>query len=87
MLQQEKPDDFVISTGETHSVKEFVEEAFKHIGQEIVWEGEGINEVGKDKHNGVVRVRVDAKYFRPTDVVSEQGFFNNFRKFAGSVIA
>ncbi|XP_050301238.1 GDP-mannose 4,6 dehydratase [Anthonomus grandis grandis] len=68
MLQQEKPEDFVISTGETHSVKEFVEEAFKHVGKEIVWEGEGLKEVGKEKDTGIIRVRVDPKYFRPTDV-------------------
>lgn len=70
MLQQEKPEDFVIGTGETHSVREFVQEAFKYVGKEIVWEGEGVNEVGKEKDTGVVRVKVDPKYFRPTDVVS-----------------
>ncbi|KAL1518331.1 hypothetical protein ABEB36_001970 [Hypothenemus hampei] len=68
MLQQEKPDDFVIGTGETHSVKEFVEEAFSYIGKTIVWEGEGVDEVGREKDSDVVRVRVDTKYFRPTDV-------------------
>lgn len=70
MLQQEKPEDFVIGTGETHSVREFVQEAFKHVGKEIVWEGDGVNEVGKEKDTGVIRVKVDPKYFRPTDVVS-----------------
>lgn len=68
MLQQEKPDDFVIGTGETHSVKEFVEESFKYVGKEIVWEGEGLNEVGKEKDTGIVRVKVDEKNFRPTEV-------------------
>ncbi|XP_066256301.1 GDP-mannose 4,6 dehydratase [Euwallacea similis] len=68
MLQQEKPEDFVIGTGETHSVREFVEQAFKYVGKEIVWEGEGVHEVGKEKDTGIVRVKVDAKYFRPTDV-------------------
>ncbi|XP_066147897.1 GDP-mannose 4,6 dehydratase [Euwallacea fornicatus] len=68
MLQQEKPEDFVIGTGETHSVKEFVEQAFRHVGKEILWEGEGLHEVGKEKDTGIVRVKVDAKYFRPTDV-------------------
>lgn len=71
MLQQDKPDDLVIGTGETHSVKEFVEESFKHIGKEIVWEGEGMNEVGIEKNTKTIRVRVDPKYFRPTDVVSK----------------
>eukprot|EP01083_Nonionella_stella_P076130 207287_1 len=67
MLQQEKPDDFVIATGETHSVREFVEKAFACIDLRISWEGEGVNETGVDD-NGVVRVRVDERYFRPTEV-------------------
>ncbi|CAN7991411.1 unnamed protein product [Ixodes hexagonus] len=68
MLQQSQPEDFVIATGEYHSVREFVEVAFKHIGQTIVWEGEGLDEVGKDKESGVVRVKVNPKYFRPAEV-------------------
>ncbi|CAG9856357.1 unnamed protein product [Phyllotreta striolata] len=68
MLQQEKADDFVIASGETHSVREFVEAAFKHVGKEIVWEGKGLNEVGKEKDTGIVRVKVNSKYFRPTEV-------------------
>lgn len=70
MLQQEKPEEYVIASGETHSVKEFVEAAFKHIGKEIMWEGKGINEVGKEKDTGIVRVKINPKYFRPTEVVS-----------------
>ncbi|GFW69677.1 GDP-mannose 4,6 dehydratase [Trichonephila clavipes] len=68
MMQQEKPEDFVIATGESHSVREFVEVAFKHIGKEIVWEGSGLEEVGKDKETGIVRVKVNTRYFRPTEV-------------------
>ncbi|CAF1489564.1 unnamed protein product [Adineta ricciae] len=68
MLQQDVPEDFVIATGETHSVREFVELAFKEIGKEIVWEGEGVNEVGKEKGTGILRVTINAKYFRPTEV-------------------
>nr|CAD7400029.1 unnamed protein product [Timema cristinae] len=68
MLQQSEPEDFVIATGETHSVREFVEAAFRHIGKEIVWEGAGESEVGKEKGTGVVRVRINPKYFRPTEV-------------------
>jgi len=68
MLQQDHPDDYVVSTNETHTVREFVEKAFKVIGVEIVWEGEGVDEVGKDKATGIVRVKVDARYFRPTEV-------------------
>lgn len=68
MLQQEKPEDFVIATGETHSVREFVEQAFKYIGTEIEWRGTGLEEVGVEKGTNVVRVRVNPKYFRPTEV-------------------
>lgn len=68
MLQQEKPEDFVIATGECHSVREFVEAAFKHIGRDIVWEGQGLQEVGKEKDNGIVRVKINPKYFRPAEV-------------------
>ena len=67
MLQQDKPDDFVICTGEYRSVRELVEEAFKHIDLKITWKGAGLNEVGVDQ-NGDVRVRVDPFYFRPTEV-------------------
>lgn len=70
MLQQEVPEDFVIATGETHKVREFVELAFKFVGKDIVWDGEGVNEVGKEKDTGIVRVKVNPKYFRPTEVVS-----------------
>lgn len=70
MLQQEKPEDFVVATGESHSVREFVEASFAYVGKEIVWEGEGLNEVGKEKDTGIVRVKVNTKYFRPSEVVS-----------------
>lgn len=93
MLQQEKPEDFVIATNEAHSVREFVEAAFKEIGKEIVyvflfkslingiywlklnfeissWEGSDVNEVGKEKDTGIVRIKVNPKYYRPTEVVS-----------------
>ncbi|CAG7817778.1 unnamed protein product [Allacma fusca] len=68
MLQQDMPEDFVISTGEVHSVREFVEESFKCIGKSIVWEGDGLSEVGKEKDTQVVRVKVNPKYHRPTEV-------------------
>ncbi|XP_077982176.1 GDP-mannose 4,6 dehydratase-like isoform X2 [Glandiceps talaboti] len=68
MLQQEKADDFVISTGEVHSVRKFVEEAFRVIDKAIEWEGEGLTEIGREKKTGQVRVRVDAKFYRPTEV-------------------
>jgi len=68
MLQQEHPDDFVIATGETHSVREFVVKAFSCIGEQIEWEGEGLNEIGKDVQSGKIRIRIDENYFRPTEV-------------------
>lgn len=68
MLQREKADDYVVATGEAHSVREFVEKAFVAIGVTIRWEGEGINEVGVDAKSGNVLVRIDERYFRPTEV-------------------
>ena len=68
MLQLDAPDDFVIATGKMHSVREFVEATFKYIGKEIVWEGSGDSEVGKEKATGEVRVKVNPKYYRPTEV-------------------
>ncbi|CEP09335.1 hypothetical protein [Parasitella parasitica] len=68
MLQQDTPQDFVLATGETHTVRSFVEKAFKVTGKDIVWEGEGVNEVGKDAESGKIRVRIDPKYFRPAEV-------------------
>jgi GDPmannose 4,6-dehydratase len=68
MLQQEKPDDYVMATGESHSVREFVEQAFAHIGRTIVWRGTGSEEKGIEKTTGEVLVEVDPRYFRPTEV-------------------
>ena len=68
IVQQDKPDDFVLGTGEMHSVREFTELAFKEIGVDIEWRGEGVNEVGLDAASGETRVKVDPKYFRPTEV-------------------
>jgi GDPmannose 4,6-dehydratase len=68
MLQQDKPDDFVLATGETHPVREFVDKAFKEAGIEIRWEGTGVDEKGYNKATSEVIVEVDEKYFRPTEV-------------------
>ena len=68
MLQQKKPKDFVIATGENHSVREFCEKAFSIVDINIEWDGEGINEKGIDKNTGKIIVEVDSYYFRPTDV-------------------
>ncbi|HAQ62280.1 TPA: GDP-mannose 4,6-dehydratase [Candidatus Delongbacteria bacterium] len=68
MLQHHTPDDFVIATGEMHSVREFTELAFKEAGIELIWQGEGVNEKGIDKQTGKVLVEVDPQYFRPCEV-------------------
>ena len=68
MLQQEQADDYVLATGEAHSVRELVEHAFRCTGRSIVWRGEGRDEVGFDQNSGDVLVEVDANYFRPTEV-------------------
>jgi len=68
ILQADGPDDFVVGTGEIHSVREFCEAAFSRIDVELAWEGEGTDEVGRDRATGVIRVVVDARYFRPAEV-------------------
>lgn len=68
MLQQDVPEDYVIATGKMHSVREFVELAFKEVGIEIEWQGEGIDEVGVDVATGDVVVMIDPRYYRPTEV-------------------
>lgn len=68
MLQQEGPDDYVIATGETHSVREFIELTFKELGIEIIWQGKGEEEVGIDAITNKVLVEVDPEYYRPTEV-------------------
>jgi GDPmannose 4,6-dehydratase len=68
ILQQTEPDDYVLATGETHSVREFVEKAFAEIGVRIAWEGAGVEEKGLDARSGRVLVQVDPRYFRPTEV-------------------
>lgn len=68
MLQQEKPDDYVIATGVTRSVRDFVKAAFKAADIEVVFEGEGVNEIGKDRKTGKVVVKVNPEFFRPAEV-------------------
>ena len=68
MLQQDKPDDYVLSTNEFHSVREFVEKAFSLRGFNIVWKGEGINEIGYDSNTGRELIFISEKYFRPAEV-------------------
>lgn len=68
MLQQEEPDDYVVATGKTHSVREFVELAFREIGIDIEWQGTGVKEKGVNAANGDVLIEIDTRYFRPAEV-------------------
>ena len=73
IVQQQEPDDFILATGETHSVREFVELAFAEVGRKIEWQGKGIDEAGIDSSTGDTVVRIDSRYFRPTEVDFLQG--------------
>ena len=68
MLQQPEPDDYVLATGKTHTVREFAEAAFRHIGVNLSWRGEGVDEEGVDADTGEVRLRIDSRLYRPTEV-------------------
>jgi len=70
MLQQEEPDDFVLATGQSRSVREFVDYAFAQTGRSLAWRGKGIDEVGVDTATGHILVKIDPRYFRPTEVGS-----------------
>ena len=68
MLQQEKPDDYVIATGETHTVREFIEEACRVLDIDLEWKGKGVDEKGINKKTGKTIIEIDPRYFRPTEV-------------------
>ena len=68
MLQQDKPDDYVLATGTTTSVREFIEKCFLKVGVELEWDGEGLDETGANRYTGDIVVRIDEKYFRPCEV-------------------
>ena len=68
MLQYNEPREWVLATGESHTVREFIETAFKYKGITIVWEGSGVNEIGRDKNTGRVYIRINPLYFRPAEV-------------------
>lgn len=68
MLQQDTPDDYILATGETHTIRELVEESAKILGFNLIWQGEGLNEQGIDQNTGRVIVEIDPKYFRPAEV-------------------
>lgn len=83
MLQSENPDDFVVATGEQHSVREFCQLAFREVGIELEFKGEGIDEVGVDKATGRVLVEVSPDFYRPTDVVNLLGDPSKARRILG----
>ncbi len=83
ILQQEQPDDYVLATGEMHSVREFIELAFAEVGRKIAWSGQGANEEGRDAGSGDVLVKVDPRYFRPTEVEQLLGDASKAKKKLG----
>jgi GDPmannose 4,6-dehydratase len=83
ILQADKPDDFVLATGETRSVREMVELAFAEVGRRIEWRGKGVDETGIDAKSGKTVVRVDPTYFRPTEVDLLVGDASKARKALG----
>jgi len=83
MLQQEEPDDYVIATNETHTVRELCEKAFAQVGIELVWRGRGVDEKGHDRKTNRLLVEVDPKYFRPTEVDVLQGDYSKAKKKLG----
>ena len=83
MQQQPKPDDYVLATGESHSVREFIELAFAQVGRKIVWQGAGDDEVGVDHITGLDLVRVDTRHFRPTEVDTLLGDATKARQVLG----
>jgi GDPmannose 4,6-dehydratase len=80
ILQYKKPDDFVIATGKSFSVRDFTEEAFKCVNIYIKWQGKGLKEIGSDKKTGKVLVKIDKKYFRPNEVNHLRGDFSKAKK-------
>ena len=83
MLQQDKPDDYVIATGEQHAVREFVELAGHELGMDIQWQGRGTEEKGIDKNTGKIIIAIDPVYFRPTEVEALLGDPSKARKKLG----
>lgn len=83
MLQQKAADDFVIATGECHTVREFVEVAFQHAGFQIVWEGKGVEEVGKDRKTGKILVKISPEFFRPAEVDLLKGDCSKAKRLLG----
>ena len=83
MLQKEKPEDYILATGETHSVREFIEKAFEVVGIHIVWQGTKENEVGVDKATGKIFVKIDPVYYRPVEPNYLVGDYSKAKKELG----
>ena len=83
IVQQPEPGEYVLATGETHSVREFVDLAFSKVGRTIEWRGEGVDETGVDSASGEILVRIDTRYFRPTEVDILQGDASKARRVLG----
>lgn len=83
MLQQGEPDDYVLATNETHTVREFVEEAAKYFGFDLVWRGKGVREKGVDANTGKIIIEIDQRYFRPAEVDILQGDYRKAKKKLG----
>jgi len=83
MLQQEKPDDYILATNESHTVREFVEEACGLLDIDLAWEGEGINEIGINRKNNAKIIQVNPMYFRPAEVDVLQGDYSKAKKILG----
>ncbi len=80
MMQQDKPDDYILATGENYSVRQFVEEAFNNVNIKVAWEGVEDKEVGKDTNTGNVVIEVDPKYYRPVDIINLVGDYSKAKK-------
>ena len=83
MLQAEKPDDFVLATNETHTVREFVEACFSHFNEEIIWEGEGVDEIGRLNSSGKKVIGINPRYFRATEVDLLIGDYSKAKNYLG----
>ena len=83
MLQQDAPDDYVLATGESHSIREFVERAFAEVGRAVAWSGSGVDEIGADARTGQPLILVDPRYFRPTEVENLVGDASKAREKLG----
>jgi len=83
MLQADKPDDYILATNETHSVREFTEEVAKNMGINLIWQGTGLEEKGVDKSSGKTIIEIDPKYFRPTEVDLLIGDYSKAKKLLG----